>query len=58
MKKLLLSAMLAAFAMHANADEKSIREQLGKAMPNIPIDTVKPSVVKGIYEVNIGSDLV
>jgi hypothetical protein len=46
MKKLLLSAMLAAFAMHANADEKSIREQLGKAMPNIPIESVKPSVVK------------
>ena len=58
MKKFLLSAILAAFAMHANADEKTIREQLGKAMPNIPIESVKPSVVKGIYEVNIGSDLV
>ncbi len=58
MKKLFLSAMLAAAVMHANADDKIIREQLSKSMPNVVIDAVKPSIIKGIYEVNIGSDLV
>lgn len=58
MQKLLLGTALAALSLLAQADEKIIREQLTKAMPNFTVDTVKPSVVKGLYEVSIGGDLV
>ena len=58
MQKLLLGTALAAVSLLAQADEKIIREQLTKAMPNFTVDTVKPSVVKGLYEVSMGGDLV
>ncbi len=58
MKKLLLGATCALLAANVYADEKIIREALTKSMPSIQIDSVKPSVIKGIFEVMIGGSMV
>lgn len=58
MKKLLLSAAFTLIAINAQADEKIIREQLTKSMPTMQINTVKPSPIKGIFEVTIGGSMV
>ncbi|MDD5227625.1 MAG: DsbC family protein [Methylococcales bacterium] len=58
MKKLLLSTTLALLFANVHADEKVIREQLTKSMPTMQIDTVKPSPIKGIFEVTIGGSMV
>lgn len=41
----------------ANADENDIKRSFAASMPEITIDSIKPSEVKGIYEVAIGSTL-
>jgi len=41
----------------ANADENAIRESMAKSMPAVKIDSVKPSVVKGLYEVIVGTNI-
>jgi len=41
----------------ANADENAIRESMAKSMPTVKIDSVKPSVVKGFYEVIVGTNI-
>jgi thiol:disulfide interchange protein DsbC len=51
---LLLSSM--AFSM-ANADESAIKQALKKAMPSIKVDSIKPSEVKGLYEVIMGANI-
>jgi thiol:disulfide interchange protein DsbC len=58
MKKLLLSATFALLAANVQADEKTIREQLTKSMPTMQLDTVKPSPIKGVFEVTIGGSMV
>jgi thiol:disulfide interchange protein DsbC len=58
MKKLLLSATLALFAINVHADEKIVKETLLKAMPTLQIESVKPSPLKGIFEVTVGGDIV
>lgn len=58
MKKLLLSAAFTLIAINVQADEKIIREQLTKSMPTMQINTVKPSPIKGIFEVTIGGSMV
>lgn len=57
MKKLLLSATIALFATNAFADEKLMRETLLKSMPTLPIESVTPSPVKGLFEVTVGGDI-
>jgi thiol:disulfide interchange protein DsbC len=43
----------------ASADEASIRRNLAARLPNLPpIDAVTPSVVKGLWELRIGSELI
>ena len=58
MKKLFLSAALTLFALNSHADEKVVKETLLKAMPNLQIDSVKPSPMKDIFEVTVGGDIV
>lgn len=59
MKKLLLSSALAALLIaNVQADEKIVRETLTKAMPALQIDSVKPSPLKGIFEVTVGGDII
>jgi thiol:disulfide interchange protein DsbC len=41
----------------ANADEAAIREAMAKSMPSVKIDSVKPSEVKGLYEVTVGTNI-
>ncbi len=61
MKTLLKIAALsvASLALNvAHADEAAIKQAFSKSMPEVKIDSVKPSEVKGIYEVSVGSTLV
>jgi thiol:disulfide interchange protein DsbC len=59
MKKLLLSSALAVlFATTVHADEKMVRETLLKAMPDLQIESVKPSPVKDLFEVTVGGDII
>lgn len=41
----------------ANADENTIRQVFAKSMPSMKIDSVKPSEVKGLYEVTVGANI-
>lgn len=41
----------------AKADENAIRQSLSKSMPTIKIDSIKPSVVKGLFEVKVGANI-
>lgn len=39
------------------ADEAAIRKSLDESMPSLKIDSIKPSEVKGLYEVVIGANI-
>jgi len=41
----------------ANADEATIKQSMVKSMPSVKIDSIKPSVVKGLYEVIVGANI-
>jgi thiol:disulfide interchange protein DsbC len=41
----------------ANADEAAIKQALGKSMPTAKIESIKPSEIKGVYEVVLGSSI-
>ena len=41
----------------ANADEAAIRQAMAKSMPSVKIDSVKPSEIKGLYEVTVGANI-
>jgi len=49
--------LLALFLPFANADEAAIKQSLGKSMPTAKIESVKPSEIKGLYEVVLGSSI-
>lgn len=51
---LLLLILLLPFA---NADEAEIKQSLGKSMPTTKIESIKPSEIKGVYEVVLGSSI-
>jgi thiol:disulfide interchange protein DsbC len=60
MRKVFRIAVLSLFGLTlpaANADENAIRESMAKSMPTVKIDSVKPSVVKGFYEVIVGTNI-
>ncbi len=42
---------------YANADEAAIKQALGKSMPTAKIESIKPSEIKGLYEVVLGSSI-
>lgn len=41
----------------AHADENAIRQALAKSMPAVKVESVKPSQIKGLYEVVVGADI-
>lgn len=41
----------------ANADETAIRQSMTQSMPTMKIDSVKPSEIKGLYEVVVGANI-
>jgi thiol:disulfide interchange protein DsbC len=58
MKKLLtvLAGLLLTLTVAtAQADENTIKAAIAKSMPNMKIDAIKPSEVKGLYEISVGS---
>lgn len=60
MKKIIKIVALSAIGLAlpvANADENAIKQAFAKSMPEIKIDSVKPSEVNGIYEVTVGSTI-
>ncbi|SJM89661.1 Disulfide bond isomerase, DsbC/G [Crenothrix polyspora] len=60
MKKLINLAALSILALAqpvAHADESDVRKALASSMPEAKIESVKPSEVKGLYEVMIGANI-
>jgi thiol:disulfide interchange protein DsbC len=60
MKKIITIAALSLWGLTlptANADEAAIRQAMNKSMPSAKIDSVKPSEVKGLYEVIVGANI-
>ena len=60
MRKVFKIAVLSLFGLTlpaANADEIAIKESMTKSMPAVKIDSVKPSEVKGLYEVIVGANI-
>lgn len=60
MKKLLKIAALSVTALTlavAHADETAIKQMLVKSMPDVRVDSVRPSDIKGIYEVMVGANI-
>ena len=60
MRKVIKIAALALVGLTgtaANADEVSIRLALTKSMPSLKIDAIQPSVIKGLYEATVGSNV-
>lgn len=60
MKKIISVVVFAvlALAMSAlRADEKDVSNALAKAMPSVKVDSIKPSEIKGVYEVMIGANI-
>ena len=41
----------------AHADENAIRQALAKSMPTVKVESVKPSQIKGLFEVVVGADI-
>ncbi len=52
-----LFALTALYSSVVLADEAAVRKSLTESMPSIKIDSVKPSEVKGLYEVTIGANI-
>jgi thiol:disulfide interchange protein DsbC len=60
MKKIIKIAALPLLALTlpvAHADENAIRQALTKSMPSVKVESVKPSQIKGLYEVVVGADI-
>ena len=60
MRKVFKTAALSLLGLtlpSANADEAAIRQAMTKSMPSVNIDSVKPSEVKGLYEVMVGANI-
>jgi len=60
MRKVIKIAALSLFGLMlsaANADEVVIKRSMAKSMPSVKIDSVKPSEVKGLYEVIVGANI-
>ncbi len=60
MKKIMQFTALSSLCLalfQAHADEKAIRDEMAKAMPSVKIDTIKPSLIKGVSEVAIGANV-
>jgi thiol:disulfide interchange protein DsbC len=60
MKKIITMAALSLVGLAfsaAHADEKTIRESITKSMPTMKIDEIKPSIIKGMYEISVGANV-
>ncbi|MDT8405898.1 MAG: DsbC family protein [Methylococcales bacterium] len=59
--KLTVTTLLSLFVLLSStlalADAEHIRQALGKAMPEVTIDSIEPSPIKGLFEVSIGANI-
>jgi thiol:disulfide interchange protein DsbC len=64
MKNMKNSTKIAALSLlglalsYANADENRVKQAMAKSMPSVKIDSIKPSVINGLYEVIVGSNII
>lgn len=54
---ILLTFALIGSSFFACADEDAIRKSVAQLMPSIEIDSVKPSEIKGLYEITVGATI-
>ena len=55
--KIIVLLSLSCSVFSTAADESTIKQMLGKSMPQLKIDSVQPTQIKGIFEVIAGSNL-
>lgn len=49
--------LLALYLQFAYADEAAVKQALEKSMPTAKVESIKPSEIKGVYEVVLGSSI-
>jgi len=53
-----IAALIGAVSVSvAQADEASVKKALSRSMPNLKLDSIKPSEIRGLYEVAVGADI-
>jgi thiol:disulfide interchange protein DsbC len=60
MKKIITLAAVSLLSLTfsaAHADENTVKESIAKHIPTMKVDAIKPSEVKGLYEVSVGSNV-
>jgi len=57
LKKLLIAATLSLFAVHANADEASLRKKIEEAYPKFDVKSVIKTPYGGLYEIFMGGQI-
>ncbi len=55
--KVLMVSLFGLVLSDVNADEAAIRQAMTKSMPSVKVDSVKPAVVKGLFEVVVGANI-
>jgi len=55
--KVLMVSLIGLVLSDVNADEAAIRQAMSKSMPSVKVDSVKPAVVKGLFEVVVGANI-
>jgi thiol:disulfide interchange protein DsbC len=55
--KVLIVSLFGLVLSDVNADEAAIRQAMTKSMPSVKVDSVKPAVVKGLFEVVVGANI-
>lgn len=53
---LAVSLCLSAFA-HADVDKEALKTKLKETMPSLTVEDIKPSEIKGLYEVMAGANI-
>ena len=55
--KVLIVSLFGLVLSDVNDDEEAIRQAMTKSMPSVKVDSVKPAVVKGLFEVVVGANI-
>ena len=55
--KVLIVSLIGLILSDVNADEAAIRQAMTKSMPSVKVDSVKPAVIKGLFEVVVGANI-
>lgn len=60
MKKIFTMAALSLLSLAfstAHADEDTVKKAIAKSMPAMKIDSIKPALIKGMYEISVGANV-